>query len=311
MRALVTGGAGFIGSHLSKRLIDEGDVVDIVDDLSNGERAFLPKGIKQFFAMDIADPQILHNVTKQQYDVVYHLAALPRVSYSVEHPAETTDVNVNRFVQLLEACRGNVSRVVNTSSSSVYGGADQLPTPEHYPHGPQSPYALQKSVAEQYSKMFKFLYDLDVVSVRPFNVFGPSQKGNGPYSTAVSAWLWAVKNRKSLRSDGDGRQSRDMTYVDNVVDIFARCGKHPGRFHAGEAFNAGTGSSVSNNDILIWFRKAYPRCTVIDAPVRPGDVKHTMADISKCEKVLGYKPLVDFWTGLEMTRKWAMKNPIF
>lgn len=310
MRALVTGGAGFIGSHLAKRLVNEGHDVDIVDDLSNGEREFLPRGHGHFFASDFSDDLVLTKIRDQKYDVVFHLAALPRVSYSVEYPVETSDVNIMRVIKLMDACRGNVRRFVNTSSSSVYGGADKMPTKENYPHDPKSPYALQKSVIENYCRLFSKLYALDTVSVRPFNVFGPNQKGNGPYSTAVSAWLHAVKHGSELRSDGDGTQSRDVTYVDNVVDIFVRCAQHEG-FFEGEAFNAGTGNSVSNNEILTWFTKTYPDCVVKTAPWRPGDVMHTLASVQKARKVLGYKPIVDFWKGLEMTKKWAMKNPIF
>lgn len=310
MRYLVTGGAGFIGSQLSKRLVDEGNEVDIVDDLSNGERAFLPRGHGQFFACDFSDELVLRNVTNQKYDVVFHLAALPRVSYSVEYPVETTDVNVMKVVKLMDACRGNVKRFVNTSSSSVYGGADKLPTKETAPHDPKSPYALQKSVIEQYCKLFSSLYNLDTVSVRPFNVFGPNQKGHGAYSTAVSAWLYGVKHGVALRSDGDGTQSRDVTYVDNVVDIFCRCATYGDRF-AGETFNAGTGDIITNNEILEWFKKQFPVAQIVNAPWRPGDVMHTQASVAKAKKILGYRPLVPFWKGLEITKKWAMKNPIF
>jgi nucleoside-diphosphate-sugar epimerase len=310
MRYLVTGGAGFIGSHLSKRLVDEGHEVDIVDDLSNGERAFLPRGHRHFFACDFSDDLVLDKVRNSEYDVVFHLAAMPRVSYSVEYPSETTDVNVMKVVRLMDACRGNIKRFVNTSSSSVYGGADKLPTKETAPHDPKSPYALQKSVIEQYCRLFSSLYNLDTVSVRPFNVFGPNQKGNGPYSTAVSAWFYGVKHGTPLRSDGDGTQSRDVTYVDNVVDIFCRCANYEGKF-AGDAFNAGTGIIITNNEILDWFRKKFPNAIINNAPWRPGDVMHTQASIAKAKKVLGYKPLVTFWKGLEMTKKWALKNPIF
>jgi nucleoside-diphosphate-sugar epimerase len=237
---------------------------------------------------------------------------LPRVSYSVEYPVETTDVNVMKVIKLMDACRGNVKRFVNTSSSSVYGGADKLPTKETHPHDPKSPYALQKSVIEQYCRLFSSLYHLDTVSVRPFNVFGPNQKGNGPYSTAVSAWLYGVKHGMPLRSDGDGTQSRDVTYVDNVVDIFCRCAEHTERFD-GETFNAGTGTIITNNEILEWFKKSFDASKVViyNAPWRPGDVMHTQASVAKARKLLGYRPLVPFWKGLEITKKWAMKNPIF
>lgn len=303
---LITGGAGFLGSNLAQRLIDSGHEVDVVDDLSNGEREFLPPDVG-FFERDFADDVILRSIKNQEYDVVYHLAAAPRVGYSVDHPAETTENNIMKPVILLEACRGNVERFVNTSSSSVYGDAFSRPTNEAIPHLPQSPYALQKSVMESYCAMFSRLYGLDTVSVRPFNVFGPHCRGTNPYSTAVGAWFQSIKDGRFLRSDGDGEQTRDMTYVDNVVDVFVRAGMSPKSF-AGEAFNAGTGSSVSNNQILEWFKREYPNCIVYNAPERLGDVKHTLSDMTKAKEILQHKTLVDFWEGLEKTKEWFFKS---
>jgi UDP-glucose 4-epimerase len=307
---LITGCAGFIGSNLMKRLIDEGHNVEGVDDLSNGERAFLPTGDYAFFERDFADEVILRNIKNQEYDIVYHLAAAPRVGYSVDYPAETTENNIMKPVKLLEACRGNVERFVNTSSSSVYGDAFCHPTPESSPHLPQSPYALQKSVMENFCIMFSKLYKMDTVSIRPFNVFGPNCRGTSPYSTAVSAWLHAIKHGTVLRSDGDGLQTRDMTHVDNVVDVFVRVGMSKLSF-TGQAFNAGTGVSVSNNEILDWFKREYSNCLVKNAPERLGDVKHTLADMSNSIKQLGHQNITPFWSGLELTKHWAMNSPIF
>lgn len=309
-RCLITGGAGFIGSNLAKRLLNEEWNVTVVDDLSNGELTYLPDNIDKFIMSDYSSKKILNNIIKQKYDVVFHLAAKPRVGYSVEYPTETTNVNVMKMVSLLDACRGNVQRFVNTSSSSVYGRADILPTTEESVHNPKSPYALQKSVSEQYCKLFSELYNLDTVSVRPFNVFGPNQKGDSAYCTAISAWLYAAKHNKSIRSDGDGTQTRDMTYVDNVVDIFVRCGNYNGIL-GGESFNAGTGESVSNNEILDWFRRTYLNCEIVNAPWRVGDVMHTKASIKKVKEMLGYKPLVNLWDGIELTKQWAMKDKTF
>ncbi len=311
-KALVTGGAGFIGSNLTKRLLEEGGWdVTVVDDLSGSPgAAFVPSGARLIIG-DFVNGIMPEVIDKTGYDVVFHLAAKPRVSYSVEHPGETTDINLYRTVKLMEACKGKVGRFINTSSSSVYGGAEKLPTPVWTPHNPQSPYAMQKSQTEQYAKLFQSLYGMDIVSIRPFNVFGPNQLGNSPYSCAVSAWLYATKHGKPLRSDGDGTQSRDITYVDNVVDLYVRCANHPHKFHAGEAFNAGTGANVSNNQVLQWFTTEYPNSIISAAPRRPGDVMHTQADMSKAERVLGWKPLVDFWAALENTRQWAMSNPLF
>jgi UDP-glucose 4-epimerase len=311
MKVIVTGGCGFIGSNLAKRLVEEGHDVTVVDDLSSGCAEFLPKGCK-FMMGDFTRHDFLQSIRNDAYDTVYHLAARPRVSYSCEYPSETTDENVNKTVKLLEACRGNVGRFINTSSSSVYGDCQWLPVYEGFVHRPKSPYGLQKSVTEQFCALFSQLYGLETVSVRPFNVFGPNQKGDSPYACAVSAWLHAIKHGKSLRSDGDGTQTRDITYVDNVVDIFVRLGNQPvGTFKEHEAFNAGTGSSVSNNEVLEWFKKEYPNCVIVNAPFRAGDVHDTLAAMVAAKRDLGWKVLVPFWDGLLKTREWAMQSPLF
>lgn len=308
-RVLITGCAGFIGSNLARRLVNEGWKVTGVDDMSAGRREFLP-AIDGFFQDDFAAPVVLDAIRAQKFDVVMHLAAKPRVSYSCEYPVETNDTNVTKSLQLIDACKGNVRRFVNTSSSSVYGPTTFLPTAEFVAHNPQSPYALQKSVIEGYCRLYSALHGLDTVSVRPFNVFGPNQLGDNPYACAVSAWLHAVKHGRPIRSDGDGTQTRDITYVTNVVDVFVRCAEHPERFN-GEAFNAGTGFRVSNNEVLEWFKKRFPDVKIDHAPVRAGDVKDTQADVIRAETVLGYKPKVDFWHGLELTAAWAMNSSLF
>lgn len=313
MKALITGGAGFIGSNLAKRLLEEGGwQVTIVDDLSGGSQsvAFVPHDVKLILG-DMVNGIIPEIIDKAEYDVVFHLAAKPSVAYSVEHPSETTDINLLRTVKLMEVCQGKIGRFINTSSSAVYGNTEALPTPEWAPHDPQSPYGMQKSQAEQFAKLFHFLYEMDVVSIRPFNVFGPNQLGGGPYSCAISSWLHAVKHGKSIRIDGNGTQSRDLTYVDNVVDLFVKVAKHPHRFHAGEVFNAGSGKRWTNSFLLGWFQNEYPETMVVNAPARPRDVAHTLVDMSKAERVLGWKELVPFYDGLEKTRSWAMGSPLF
>lgn len=306
MNILVTGAAGFIGSHLVDKLVEEGHTVYGVDDLSNGELEFVNPN-SNFILSDYASDAVLNLIRKKQFQVIYHLAAKPRVSYSVEHPYETNEVNVSKFVKLLEASVGNVDRFINTSSCSVYGGASVLPTPESYSFDPQSPYALQKSITEYYCALFSDLYNLDTASVRPFNVFGPRQKADGPYGTAVSTWLTAVKRGNPLRSDGDGEQTRDMVFVTNVVDVFVRLLNYPNKLN-GAAFNAGTGVSVSNNEILNNLKLRYSQLKIQQAPIRPGDVKHTKADMSASNNVLGHKTLVEFWDGLDKTVEWVMTN---
>ena len=228
---------------------------------------------------------------------------MPRVSFSVEYPAETTEANLNKTIKLFDAARFGKARVVFSSSSSVYGGAEVMPTPESHAKDPKSPYAWQKSAAEDAAKLFCSLYsDSDIVSLRYFNVFGPGQYGDSPYSTAVSAWCHATKNGLTCRSDGDGTQSRDMCYVDNVVDANILAAEKKERW-TGQCFNVACNDSVTNNDILTYFIDNFGS-KVRSAPWRPGDVMHTRADVSKAKDELGYEPKVRFWEGLERTVKW-------
>ena len=305
-QALITGGAGFIGSNLARELVKRGVAVDIVDNLSNGHEEFVPQGC-HLIVEDFASEVVLSRIRSKLYDVVFHLAAIPRVSYSVEHPLETHETNVNATLKLMNACRNNIKRFVFASSSSVYGGADELPTPTSSPKNPKSPYAIQKSIIEDYLKLYSHLYGLDSVCLRFFNVFGPNQLGDSPYATAVSAWLTAIHAGKSMRSDGDGSQSRDMCYVDNVVDACIRGGEVDG-FLAAEPLNVACGDRNTNKQILEFLLSKYPSAKYHDSPWRPGDVMHTQADVSRTHEVLGYVPLVRFWDGLERTMKWYEEN---
>jgi UDP-glucose 4-epimerase len=327
-RCLVTGGCGFIGSNLVKKLSSSRWKVDVVDDLSSGDISLLgniplkiyrkvgpfgwddetPPSSHEVncFISSFDDPLIASRLKQKQYDVVFHQAAIPRVSYSVERPSLTTEVNVLGSVRLLEACRGNVRRVIMASSSSVYGGKGKLPTKESTTRRPQSPYALQKSSVEDFAEMFTKLYGMDVISLRYFNVYGPGQLAGSPYSTAVSAWCHAIKNGLPLRSDGDGTQSRDMCYVDNVVqaNIKAAGAPEPDKRRRHRVYNVACGSSVTNRAILDFLSVRYPHITVTDAPWREGDVMHSLADISLAKTELGYSPTVLFWEGLRRTLEW-------
>lgn len=306
-RVLITGAAGFIGSNLAKSCIDRGWIVDGVDDMSNGHQEFIPDGMNFFMLQDFASKAVLARVKSGTYDCVFHLAAIPRVSYSVEHPLETHETNVTKTLELMDACLGKVERFVFASSSSVYGGANVLPTPESHPKDPKSPYALQKSIIEDYLRVYNNLYGLDSVALRFFNVFGPNQLGDSPYSTAVSAWLTAIKRGASMRSDGDGSQSRDLCYVDNVVDACIRAGSHPKLLKA-EAFNVACGDRTTNLEILEYLKKRYPDAVHHSSPWRPGDVMHTQAAVNRIEEVLGYVPLVKIWEGVDRTAKWYDSN---
>ena len=178
----------------------------------------------------------------------------PRVSYSVEFPLVSHETNVTSTLKLKDACKGNVDRFVFASSSSVYGGADALPTPPSHKKSPKSPYALQKSIIEDYLKLYYSLYGLDSISLRFFNVFGPNQLGDSPYATAVSAWLNCIMNDQSMRSDGDGSQTRDMCYVDNVVDACYKSSFSENKLEA-KAVNVACGDKVSNRQILEYLLK--------------------------------------------------------
>jgi len=319
MRALVTGGMGFIGSNLVKKLFKEGYIIDIVDDLSNGHEELLEdyeirdsfpglnykeekREFIRFFNDDFAG-YTLNSVAAGNYDIIFHLAAIPRVSFSVDNPAETTDVNLNSTVKLFDAAKIGKTRVVFSSSSSVYGGADIRPTPETCKKNPKSPYAWQKSACEDIAKLFCSLYeDSDIVCLRYFNVFGPGQYGDSPYSTAVSSWCHATKNNLSCRSDGDGTQSRDMCYIDNVVDANILASKVDKRWK-GECFNIACNDSITNGEILTYFIDNFGS-KVHNAPWRSGDVMHSRANINSAKEAFGYEPKVRFWEGLEATVKW-------
>lgn len=307
MKCLVTGGAGFIGSNLAQRLCKLNYEVTIVDDLSAGESVFIPSKT-HFIQEDFSNPKILKLVKSKAFDIVYHLAAKPKVEFSVNHPAATTYTNVMKTVVLMEACIGSFQRFVNTSSSSVYGDAN-LPTTEINLHNPKSPYALQKSTIENFCKMFSDIYGLDTVSIRPFNVFGPHQLGSGSYSCAISAWLESIKNDKPCRFDGDGNQRRDLIYVDNVVDLFILAGE----YHLpmkGSAFNAGSGISYSNNEILRKLRHLHPNLKIQHAPARKNDVKATLASMQRAKLVLGWREKISLDQGLHLTNDWYMQSPI-
>jgi UDP-glucose 4-epimerase len=308
-RALVTGAAGFIGSHLTDRLVREGWRVHVVDNLVSGHKENINTSLADEHVMidDFASKSVLDRVRTGCYDYVFHLAAIPRVSFSVEHPVFTHETNVTKSLELIEACRGNITRFVFASSSSVYGGADVLPTPSTYQKNPKSPYALQKSIIEDYLRQYWMHYELDSISLRFFNVFGPRQLGNSAYSTAVSAWLTAIMLGNSMRSDGDGTQTRDLCYVDNVVDACYRAADSIEKT-AASCFNVACGERTSNQEILEYLKKKYPNAKYHSAPWRAGDVMHTQADLNDIREKLGYVPVVKFWEGLDKTIEWYEKN---
>lgn len=308
---LVTGCAGFIGSNFArqfKKRFPRSRIVGI-DNFVTGRRDAVPAGIT-FYAGSILNKALLEKIfSKHRPEYVFHFAAIPRVSYSVEHPRETTENNVIGTAALLEAAKNHgVKRVIYSSSSSVYGGAAKLPTKEsENSPNPKSPYAFQKYAGEPLCRIFSELYGLDTVSLRYFNVFGPGQYGDSPYATVISGWLEAIflpNKKKKPFIEGDGKQSRDFCYVDNVVEanILAMKCRRP---LCGEVFNIAYGQRTDLNQIRQLIEKMTGRkLNPEKRPARIGDVKHSHADISKAREWLGYNPKIDFKEGLKRTVAW-------
>ena len=319
-KVIVTGGAGFIGHHLVRKLVSLGKFVYVVDDQSSSVvnplttsvdtyvREVLPQMLEFYNTdTDTANPgavylncdysslAIIKLIHTGQIKTVFHLAAKPRIEWSVENPVVSTAENFMKVLPLLKACGETNTRFVFSSTAAVYGDIKTLPTLEEDATKPKSPYGLSKLCVEQYMDLFNELYNLDYVALRYFNVYGPAQPGDSPYSTVVSAWCCKALEGKPLRSDGDGEQTRDMIYVDDVVQANIIVSEKIDLAH--RVFNVGSGSSVSNNYIRQQFtEKGYDK--VVHAKTRTGDVRHTQASIEKLES-LGWKAETTFDNGLQ------------
>lgn len=299
---LVTGGAGFIGSHISEALLKRGHRVRVADSLVTGYRDNLRDGV-EFVEADLANAGAAAAVLDGM-DYVLHQAAIPSVPRSVRNPVESHRANVDAMLNVLVAARdAGVRRVVFAGSSSVYGDLPTLPKREDMPTNPMTPYALQKLVSEQYGQMFTRLYGLEVVTTRYFNVFGPRQDPGSPYSGVISLFIKALLEGTRPVIYGDGSQTRDFTFVTNVVDGVLRAAETPAV--GGEVFNVATGGRVSLNELLAVLKK------IIGSDVEPiyeaarmGDVRDSQADIAKAERLLGYRPTVTLEAGLRETVAW-------
>jgi UDP-glucose 4-epimerase len=301
---LVTGGAGFIGSHLAEELIRRGESVRIADNFSTGRRDNVPSaGGVEVVEGDLAEPDVAARAVAAM-DFVIHQAAIPSVPRSVKDPAASHRANVDATLQVLIAARdAGVRRVVFAGSSSVYGNSNVLPKREDMRPAPLSPYALQKLMGEQYCQLFTALYGLETVVTRYFNVFGPRKNPDSPYSGVIALFTDAIADGRSPIVHGDGRQTRDFTYVSDVVAGVLRCCEAPNV--SGEVINVAAGGRVSLLEVvraleIVLKRQAEP----VFEPAREGDVRDSQADIFKARKLLGFEPVVPFDEGLKRTVAW-------
>jgi UDP-glucose 4-epimerase len=298
---LVTGGAGFIGSNIAEALVKRGDRVRVLDNFVTGRREHLDAlGPIDLVEGDLRNPDEVRRAV-DGVDGVFHQAALRSVPRSVDDPMSSNEVNITGTLHLLMACRAaKVRRVVYASSSSVYGDDPALPKVETLPTNPISPYAVSKLGAEHYCRTFARLYGLETVSLRYFNVFGPRQNPESIYSAVIPRFLDQALKHEPLEVHGDGLQSRDFTYIDNVVQGNLRAMETPGV--SGEVFNIACNTRHTLLDVAEQIGRFLGR-TLERRHVAPraGDVRHTLADITKAERLLGYAPTVDFADGMQRT----------
>lgn len=305
---LVTGGAGFIGSHLSEELRRRGHAVRVLDSLVTGKMRNLEHipGV-EFMQGDVADLDACRRAVEGM-DYVLHQAAIPSVPKSVKDPVTSNRANIDGSLNMLVAARdAGVKRLVYAGSSSAYGDTPTLPKREDMPTRPLSPYALQKLVAEQYCQMFTDLYGFETVTIRYFNVFGPRQDPGSPYSGVISLFATALLAGRRPTIYGDGEQTRDFTYVVNVVDGVLRACEAPAA--AGHVINVATGGRISLNELLrVMNETVGTDLQPIYQDARVGDVRDSQADIAKAEGVLGYAPRVSLEEGLRATLAWCREE---
>jgi nucleoside-diphosphate-sugar epimerase len=304
--AVVTGGAGFIGSHIAQALTRDGLRVRILDDLSTGHRENLEeiKGDIDFTEGSVADEQVLNKVLDGA-ELIFHEAAIPSVPRSVESPRQSHVASVDgTFTLLLSARDKNVRRVIYAASSSAYGDQATLPKAEEMLPDPLSPYAVAKLVGEYYCKVFARVYGLETISLRYFNVFGPRQDPGSQYSGVVSRFISALFTDQQPVIYGDGEQSRDFTYIDNVVDANLKAASVNSGF--GSVINIANGERITLNQLLEELKAITGKSNVTAdyQTARVGDVRHSLADISRARELLGYQPGTGLTEGLRRTIDW-------
>ena len=300
-RVVVTGGGGFIGSNLVRELLDRGDEVRVLDNFSTGNRANLDGLDVEIVEGELRSYERVHNAVRKT-EVVYHLGALGSVPRSVQDPLTSSAVNVEGTLNVLLAARDEgVRRVVFSSSTSVYGSSRQLPTTEDTPPDPISPYGVAKLAAERYSISFSRVYEsFESVVLRYFNVFGPRQSPLSQYAAVVPLFVTAIQAGRPVQIHGDGEQSRDFTYVGNVVDATIRAGEVEGA--SGEIFNIAAGSPASVNQLADTIAAILGKPVQKEyLPPRAGDIRDSWADLSKAERILGYRPAIGLEEGLRRT----------
>lgn len=309
MKVLVTGGAGFIGCNLVRRLLKEGAEVRVFDNFSTGKRQNLAgvNGNVEIFEGDLRDFAQVLEATKG-IEIIFHEAALPSVIRSVKAPNTTTEVNIIGTLNLLEAAKvNNIKKIIYASSSSIYGDSLTLPKIEDMVPNPLSPYAVSKIAGEHFMKVFHHLYNIETVILRYFNVYGPYQDPTSEYSGVIAKFITAFLNDKPLTVFGDGEQSRDFTYVDDVVEanILAANAKI-----SGEVFNVAGGNRYTLNQMIEILKSIFGKTdyNVIYAEPRPGDVQHSQADVQKINDKLNFKAKIDFEKGLKKTVEWYRQN---
>ena len=306
---LVTGGAGFIGSNICRRLVSQGCFVRVVDNLITGKKSNLADVIDkiEFIQADMGDSEVAESAMKD-IDVVLHQGALPSVPVSVNNPAATHQHCVNATFTLLLAARdAGIKRFVYAASSSAYGDSPTSSKVETMPTNPLSPYAVAKLTGEYYCSVFCNIYGLQTISLRYFNVFGPYQDPKSQYAAAIPAFVTAILKDKPPTIYGDGRQSRDFTYIDNVVSanlLAARANQTKG-----EVINIACGQAVTVNEIIDMINELLGKnIKPIYTDPRPGDVKHSLADITAAQNLINFKPSVHFHEGLQKAIGWYRDN---
>ena len=306
---LVTGGAGFIGSSICRKLVSQGCFVRVVDNLLTGKKSNLAEIIDkiEFIEADMGESEVAQSAVKD-IDVVFHQGALPSVPVSVDNPAATHRHCVDAtFTMLLAARDAGVKRFVYAASSSAYGDAPTSPKVETMPCNPLSPYAVAKLTGEYYCSVFYKVFGLETVALRYFNVFGPHQDPTSQYAAAIPAFVTAILKDEPPTIYGDGEQSRDFTYIDNVVraNLLAAGAKET----HGETVNIACGQAVTINEIIAMINKLLGKnVKPIYTDARPGDVKHSLADVTAARKLIGFEPAVSFAEGLELAIDWYRNN---